>query len=69
MLNRKALIARAQELTQQSEVTGEPVGMIAGFGHSASAANHREPRRHDRRSPVVARAATHGPPLLGGTSV
>jgi len=28
MLNRKALSARAQELAQQSEVTGEPVGMI-----------------------------------------
>ncbi len=28
MLNRKALSARALELAQQSEVTGEPVGMI-----------------------------------------
>ena len=28
MLNRKALGARAVELAQQSEVTGEPVGMI-----------------------------------------
>ncbi len=28
MLNRKALSARALELSQQSEVTGEPVGMI-----------------------------------------
>ena len=30
MLNRKALSARAAELAQQSEVTGEPVGMIVG---------------------------------------
>jgi diguanylate cyclase (GGDEF)-like protein len=28
MLNRKALSMRAQELTHQSEITGEPVGMI-----------------------------------------
>jgi diguanylate cyclase (GGDEF)-like protein len=30
MLNRKALMNRAAELAQQSEVTGEPVGMILG---------------------------------------
>jgi diguanylate cyclase (GGDEF)-like protein len=30
MLNRKALDARTHELTQQSEVTGEPVGVIVG---------------------------------------
>jgi diguanylate cyclase (GGDEF)-like protein len=30
MLNRKALGVRAQELAQQSEITGEPVGMIVG---------------------------------------
>jgi diguanylate cyclase (GGDEF)-like protein len=30
MLNRKALSARAHELAQQSEVTGEPVGVIVG---------------------------------------
>jgi diguanylate cyclase (GGDEF)-like protein len=30
MLNRKALTTRASELTQQSEVSGEPVGMIIG---------------------------------------
>jgi len=30
MLNRKALGVRAHELAQQSEVTGEPVGMIVG---------------------------------------
>lgn len=30
MLNRKALAIRAQELAQQSEVTGEPVGLIIG---------------------------------------
>jgi diguanylate cyclase (GGDEF)-like protein len=28
MLNRKALSARVHELTQQSEITGEPVGVI-----------------------------------------
>jgi diguanylate cyclase (GGDEF)-like protein len=28
MLNRKALSARAQELSQQSEITGEPIGVI-----------------------------------------
>lgn len=28
MLNRKALMTRAQELTQQSELSGEPVGLI-----------------------------------------
>jgi diguanylate cyclase (GGDEF)-like protein len=30
MLNRKALSARVQELAQQSEITGEPVGVIVG---------------------------------------
>ena len=30
MLNRKALMNRADELSQQSEVTGQPVGMILG---------------------------------------
>jgi diguanylate cyclase (GGDEF)-like protein len=30
MLNRKALMNRVSELAQQSEVTGEPVGMILG---------------------------------------
>jgi diguanylate cyclase (GGDEF)-like protein len=30
MLNRKALSARAHELAQQSEVTGDPVGVIVG---------------------------------------
>jgi diguanylate cyclase (GGDEF)-like protein len=30
MLNRKALSSRATELAQQSEVTGEPVGVIVG---------------------------------------
>jgi diguanylate cyclase (GGDEF)-like protein len=30
MLNRKALVNRVAELAQQSEVTGEPVGMILG---------------------------------------
>src|SRR3954449_12555262 len=30
MLNRKALMNRVSELTQQSEVTGQPVGMILG---------------------------------------
>jgi diguanylate cyclase (GGDEF)-like protein len=30
MLNRKALSARAHELAQQSEVTGEPIGVIIG---------------------------------------
>jgi diguanylate cyclase (GGDEF)-like protein len=30
MLNRKALMNRVEELAQQSEVTGEPVGMILG---------------------------------------
>jgi len=30
MLNRKALSARAAELAQQSEITGEPVGVIVG---------------------------------------
>lgn len=30
MLNRKALINRADELSQQSAVTGQPVGMIVG---------------------------------------
>jgi diguanylate cyclase (GGDEF)-like protein len=30
MLNRKALGVRAQELAQQSQITGEPVGMIVG---------------------------------------
>lgn len=30
LLNRKALASRAEELVQQSEVTGEPVGIIAG---------------------------------------
>jgi diguanylate cyclase (GGDEF)-like protein len=30
MLNRHALIPRVQELTEQSEVTGEPIGMIVG---------------------------------------
>jgi diguanylate cyclase (GGDEF)-like protein len=30
MLNRKALLNRVAELAQQSEVTGEPVGMILG---------------------------------------
>jgi diguanylate cyclase (GGDEF)-like protein len=30
MLNRKALLSRAAELTQQSEVTREPVGLIVG---------------------------------------
>jgi diguanylate cyclase (GGDEF)-like protein len=30
MLNRKALASRVSELAQQSEVTGEPVGMILG---------------------------------------
>jgi diguanylate cyclase (GGDEF)-like protein len=30
MLNRKALSARVHELAQQSEVTGEPVGVIVG---------------------------------------
>ena len=30
MLNRKALMNRVVELTQLSEVTGEPVGMIFG---------------------------------------
>ncbi len=30
MLNRKALSVRVQELAQQSEITGEPVGVIVG---------------------------------------
>jgi diguanylate cyclase (GGDEF)-like protein len=30
MLNRKALVNRVSELAQQSEVTGEPIGMILG---------------------------------------
>jgi diguanylate cyclase (GGDEF)-like protein len=30
LLNRKALASRAEELVQQSEVTGEPVGLIVG---------------------------------------
>src|SRR6202011_4884166 len=30
MLNRKALTVRVQELTQQSAVTGEPIGVIVG---------------------------------------
>jgi diguanylate cyclase (GGDEF)-like protein len=30
MLNRKALSARALELAQQSEITGEPIGVIVG---------------------------------------
>jgi diguanylate cyclase (GGDEF)-like protein len=30
MLNRKALSTRAQELAQQSELTGEPIGLIVG---------------------------------------
>ena len=30
MLNRKALMTRVSELAQQSEITGEPVGMILG---------------------------------------
>jgi len=30
LLNRKALASRSEELVQQSEITGEPVGIIAG---------------------------------------
>jgi GGDEF domain-containing protein len=30
MLNRKALSARVQELTEQSRISGEPIGVIVG---------------------------------------
>ena len=42
LLNRKALASRAEELAQQSEITGEPVGLIAGDIDCFKAINDRD---------------------------